>query len=610
MTVTQTTQSPNMTGHTQTAHAAINFGKKRELLENGDGPIMLSGGEMLIQSLIDEGVEYIFGYPGGAVLHIYDAIFKQDAIEHILVRHEQAAGHMADAYSRRTGKTGVVLATSGPGATNTVTAIATAFMDSIPMVVISGQVPKYLIGDDAFQETDMVGVSRPIVKHSFQVREASEIPDIIKKAFYIAQSGRPGPVVIDIPKDTTAPHEKFEYNYPESVNLRSYQPSVKGHSGQIKKAVETLLSAKRPILYSGGGVILGNAHKELTQLAHQLNLPVTNTLMGLGAFPGSDRQFLGMLGMHGTYEANMTMHHADVILAVGARFDDRVTNNVQKFCPNVTIIHIDIDPASISKTINADIPIVGDVKSVLTDMLELLQGDDKQLDQPALLDWWSQINEWRKRHGLRYDTSTEQGMKPQAVVEKLYEVTNGNAIITSDVGQHQMFAALYYKYNEPRQWLNSGGLGTMGVGLPYAMAAKLVEPERDVVCITGEGSIQMNIQELSTCFQYGLPVKILCLNNAQLGMVKQWQDMLYEGRHASSYMESLPDFVKLAESYGHVGIKITDPEKLEEQLAEAMAMKEKLVFIDVYVDRNEHVYPMQVAGQSMRDMWLSKGERT
>lgn len=610
MTVTQTTQSPNMTGHTQTAHAAINFGKKRELLENGDGPIMLSGGEMLVQSLIDEGVEYIFGYPGGAVLHIYDAIFKQDAIEHILVRHEQAAGHMADAYSRRTGKTGVVLATSGPGATNTVTAIATAFMDSIPMVVISGQVPKHLIGDDAFQETDMVGVSRPIVKHSFQVRHASEIPEIIKKAFYIAQSGRPGPVVIDIPKDTTAPHEKFEYNYSESVNLRSYQPSVKGHSGQIKKAIETLLAAKRPILYSGGGVILGNAHEELTKLARQLNLPVTNTLMGLGAFPGSDRQFVGMLGMHGTYEANMTMHHADVILAVGARFDDRVTNDVKKFCPSATIIHIDIDPASISKTINADIPIVGDVKSVLTDMLELLEGDDKQLDQPALLDWWSQINEWRKRHGLRYDTSTEHGMKPQSVVEKLYEVTNGNAIITSDVGQHQMFAALYYKYNEPRQWLNSGGLGTMGVGLPYAMAAKLVEPERDVVCITGEGSIQMNIQELSTCFQYGLPVKILCLNNAQLGMVKQWQDMLYEGRHASSYMESLPDFVKLAESYGHVGIKITDPAKLDEQLAEAMAMKDKLVFIDVYVDRHEHVYPMQVAGQSMRDMWLSKGERT
>ncbi|WP_264480634.1 acetolactate synthase 3 large subunit [Psychrobacter sp. I-STPA6b] len=569
---------------------------------------MLSGAEMLVQSLIDEGVDYIFGYPGGAVLHIYDALFKQDDIEHILVRHEQAAGHMADAYSRTTGKTGVVLATSGPGATNTVTAIATAFMDSIPMVVISGQVPSNLIGDDAFQETDMVGVSRPIVKHSFQVRHASDIPTIIKKAFYIAQSGRPGPVVIDIPKDTTAPHEKFPYQYPEAINIRSYQPSVKGHGGQIKKAVDTILGAKRPVLYAGGGVILSNASKELTEFAHRLNLPVTNTLMGLGGFPGSDRQFIGMLGMHGTYEANMTMHHADVIIAIGARFDDRVTNNVKKFCPNATIVHIDIDPATISKIVTSHVPIVGDVKSVLSDMLEAI--GDKELDQPALLDWWSQINEWRKRHGLRYDTSTEHGMKPQHVIETLYKLTNGKAIITSDVGQHQMFAALYYKYDEPRQWLNSGGLGTMGVGLPYAMAAKLVNPQRDVVCITGEGSIQMNIQELSTCFQYDLPVKILNLNNAQLGMVKQWQDMLYEGRHAHSYMNSLPDFVKLAESYGHKGVKITDPDKLEEQMAEALAMKDKLVFIDVYVDRNEHVYPMQVAGQSMRDMWLAKGERT
>ena len=610
MTVTQTTQSPNMTGHTQTADAAANFEKKQAQIDGGKQAVMLSGAEMLVQSLTDEGVEYLFGYPGGAVLHIYDALFKQDKIEHILVRHEQAAGHMADAYSRRTGKTGVVLATSGPGATNTVTAIATAFMDSIPMVVISGQVPSNLIGDDAFQETDMVGVSRPIVKHSFQVRHASDIPTIIKKAFFIAQSGRPGPVVIDVPKDTTAPHEKFAYEYPESINIRSYQPSFKGHSGQIKKAIEAILSAKRPILYAGGGVILANASPELTEFAHRLNLPVTNTLMGLGGFPGSDRQFVGMLGMHGTYEANMSMHHADVIVAVGARFDDRVTNNVKKFCPNATIVHIDIDPATISKIINSHIPIVGDVKAVLTEMLDAIKEGDKQLDQPALLDWWSQINEWRKRHGLRYDTSTEHGMKPQYVVETLYKLTEGKAIITSDVGQHQMFAALYYKYDEPRQWLNSGGLGTMGVGLPYAMAAKLVEPKRDVVCITGEGSIQMNIQELSTCFQYDLPVKILNINNAQLGMVKQWQDMLYEGRHSHSYMESLPDFVKLAESYGHKGVKITDPDKLEEQLAEALAMKDKLVFIDVYVDRNEHVYPMQVAGQSMRDMWLAKGERT
>ncbi len=609
-TVTQTTQSPNMTGHTQTGNAAKNFEEKQQrLAENSQQPVMMSGAEMLVQSLTDEGVKYIFGYPGGAVLHIYDALFQQDNIEHILVRHEQAAGHMADAYSRVTGNTGVVLATSGPGATNTVTAIATAYMDSVPMVVIAGQVPSSLIGEDAFQETDMVGVSRPIVKHSFQVRHASEIPMIVKKAFYIAQSGRPGPVVIDVPKDMTAPSEKFAYEYPEEVFIRSYQPSVKGHTGQIKKAVETLLAAQRPIIYAGGGVIWSKAHEELTGLAHRLNLPVTNTLMGLGTFPGSDRQFLGMLGMHGTYEANMTMHHADVILAVGARFDDRVTNNVKKFCPNATIIHIDIDPASISKTIMAHIPIVGDVKSVLTDMLDII-GDDKELEQHALLDWWSQINEWRKRHGLRYDTNTDNGIKPQSVVQALCKVTDGQAIITSDVGQHQMFAALYYTYNEPRQWLNSGGLGTMGVGLPYAMAAKLACPERDVVCITGEGSIQMNIQELSTCLQYNLPVKILNINNAQLGMVKQWQDMLYEGRHAQSYMNSLPDFVKLAESYGHVGIKITDPATMEAQLAEAMAIKDRLVFIDVCVDRNEHVYPMQIAGQTMRDMWLTKGERT
>ena len=607
--MTQTTQAPNMTGENQTAHAAPNFDKKTAKASAGE-PVMMSGAEMLVQALIDEGVEYIFGYPGGAVLHIYDALFKQDSIEHILVRHEQAAGHMADAYSRVTGQTGVVLATSGPGATNTVTAIATAFMDSIPMVIISGQVPSSLIGDDAFQETDMIGVSRPVVKHSFQVRHASEIPEIVRRAFYIASSGRPGPVVIDVPKDKTAPNEKFPYHFPESVSMRSYQPSVRGHSGQIRKAIETLIAAKRPVLYSGGGVIASNASAELTALARLLNLPVTNTLMGLGAYPGSDKQFLGMLGMHGTYEANMTMHNSDVILAVGARFDDRVTNNTQKFCPNAKIIHIDIDPASISKTINAHIPIVGDVKNVLSDMLAVLTENNAKLDQAALNDWWAQINEWRKRHGLRYDKDDSHGMKPQHVVERLYELTHGKAIITSDVGQHQMFAALYYKYDEPRQWLNSGGLGTMGVGLPYAMAAKLANPERDVVCITGEGSIQMNIQELSTCLQYNLPVKILNLNNAQLGMVKQWQDMIYEGRHSHSYMDSLPDFVKLAEAYGHVGIQITDPAKLDEQLAYALSLKDRLVFIDVLVDKNEHVYPMQLAGQSMRDMWLAKGERT
>ncbi|MDO4450050.1 MAG: acetolactate synthase 3 large subunit [Moraxella sp.] len=572
----------------------------------------MSGGELLVQALVDEGVTHIFGYPGGAVLHIYDALFKQDKIEHVLVRHEQAAGHMADAYSRVTGRTGVVLATSGPGVTNTVTAIATAFMDSIPMVVLAGQVPSTLIGDDAFQECDMVGISRPIVKHSFVVRDPKDIPTIVKKAFYIASSGRPGPVVIDIPKDMTNPADKFDYFMPSEVSIRSYQPTSRGHGGQIKKAVEVLLSAKRPVLYSGGGVVQGGASDELRELANLLKLPVTNTLMGLGAYPATSEQFVGMLGMHGTYEANMTMHHADVILAVGARFDDRVTNNVKKFCPNATIIHIDIDPTSISKTITAHIPIVGDVKPVLTEMVNIIKSSDKRLDEHALNDWWAQINEWRKRHGLRYGNDTDaeiHAIMPQRVVETLYKLTDGKAIITSDVGQHQMFAALYYKYDEPRQWLNSGGLGTMGVGLPYAMAAKLAYPERTVVCITGEGSIQMNIQELSTCLQYNLPVKILNLNNAQLGMVKQWQDMLYEGRHAQSYMKSLPDFVKLAESYGHKGVKITNPATMEQELKEALEM-DGLVFIDVYVDKAEHVYPMQVAGQSMRDMWLSKGERT
>ncbi len=606
-----TEQPAQNQGHSSQKDVFSQFHANQIALKNGE-TVHMSGGDLLVQALVDEGVEYIFGYPGGAVLHIYDALFKQDKIEHILVRHEQAAGHMADAYSRVTGKTGVVLATSGPGATNTVTAIATAFMDSIPMVVLAGQVPSGLIGDDAFQECDMIGISRPIVKHSFQVRDPKEIPTIIKKAFFVASSGRPGPVVVDIPKDMTNPADKFAYHMPDSVNIRSYQPTLKGHSGQIKKAVETLLSAKRPVIYAGGGVVLGNASDELTQLAKLLNLPVTNTLMGLGCFAGSDSQFVGMLGMHGAYEANMTMHHSDVILAVGVRFDDRVTNNVKKFCPNATIIHIDVDPASISKTINAHIPIVGDVKPVLMEMLAILQSSQKRLDEHALSDWWGQINEWRKRHGLCYDQDGDgqlHTIKPQRVVETLYKLTNGKAIITSDVGQHQMFAALYYKYDSPRQWLNSGGLGTMGVGLPYAMAAKLAFPEKTVVCITGEGSIQMNIQELSTCLQYNLPVKILNLNNAQLGMVKQWQDMLYEARHAQSYMKSLPDFVKLAESYGHKGVKITNSATMEAELKAALEM-DGLVFIDVYVDRTEHVYPMQVAGQSMRDMWLSKGERT
>lgn len=571
---------------------------------------LLSGGEMLVRALADEGVEHVFGYPGGAVLHIYDALFKQDKIQHYLVRHEQAAGHMADAYSRVTGQTGVVLVTSGPGATNTVTAIATAYMDSIPMVILSGQVASHLIGEDAFQETDMVGVSRPIVKHSFQVRHASEIPAIIKKAFYIAASGRPGPVVVDIPKDVTNPIDKFAYEYPEKVKMRSYQPPYRGHSGQIRKAVDELINAKRPVIYSGGGVVQGNASELLTELAHLLNYPVTNTLMGLGGFPGTDPQFIGMLGMHGCYEANMAMHNADVIFAVGARFDDRVTNNPAKFSPNAKVIHIDIDPATISKTISAHIPIVGAVEPVLQEMLaQLKQLNVSKPNPEAIGSWWDQINEWRKVHGLRYEAAVDGGMKPQQVVETLYKITNGEAIITSDVGQHQMFAALYYKYDEPRKWINSGGLGTMGVGLPYAMAAKLAKPEQQVVCITGEASIQMCIQELSTCKQYGLNVKILCLNNRALGMVKQWQDMNYEGRHSSSYVESLPDFPKLMEAYGHVGIQINHADELEAKLEEAMAINDKCVFINVMVDRSEHVYPMQIAGQSMQDMWLSKGER-
>ncbi|MBL0230168.1 MAG: acetolactate synthase 3 large subunit [Moraxellaceae bacterium] len=573
---------------------------------------LLSGGEMLIRALADEGVEFLFGYPGGAVLHIYDAIFQQDRVKHILVRHEQAAGHMADGYSRSTGKTGVVLVTSGPGATNTITPIATAYMDSIPMVIISGQVPSHLIGEDAFQETDMVGISRPIVKHSFQVRHASEIPMMVKKAFYLAASGRPGPVVIDIPKDCTNPIDKFPYEYPEKVKLRSYNPPARGHAGQIKKAIDELIQAKRPIIYTGGGVVQGNASALLIELAKLLNYPVTNTLMGLGAYPGSDPQFVGMLGMHGTYEANMTMHHADLILAIGARFDDRVTNNTKKFCPQAKVIHIDIDPAAISKTIMAHIPIVGAVEPVLVEMLaQLKQMGVSKPNPEAIASWWKQIDQWREHHGLRYEPAAEGGeMKPQQVVEMMYKVTEGKAIVASDVGQHQMFAALYYKYDRPRQWINSGGLGTMGFGLPAAMGCAMAFPNETVICVTGEASIQMNIQELSTCLQYNLPIKIVNLNNRALGMVKQWQDMMYEGRHASSYMESLPDFVKLVEAYGHVGMKITDVNELESKMREAFAMKDRLVFLDVYVDQFEHVYPMLIANNSMRDMWLSKTERT
>ena len=579
---------------------------------------LLSGGEMIARALEDEGVEYIFGYPGGAVLHIYDALFKDCKVPHVLVRHEQAATHAADGYARATGKPGVVLVTSGPGATNAITGIATAYMDSIPMVVLSGQVQSHLIGEDAFQETDMVGISRPIVKHSFMVKRTEQLPGMIKKAFHIASTGRPGPVVIDIPKDLTRPDEKFEYDYPKTVKMRSYSPAQRGHTGQIKKAAKMLLAAKRPVIYAGGGVILGEGSELLTQLARELNYPVTNTLMGLGAYPGSDRQFLGMLGMHGFYEANMAMHHSDCILAIGARFDDRVTNTVDKFCPGARIIHVDVDPASISKTVMADIPIVGPVQSVLTEMLSQiaqLQAKDSTLpNADALERWWQQIEDWRASHGLlsgrRYGESDM--IMPQQVIESLYRATNGDAYVTSDVGQHQMFAAQYYPFDQPRRWINSGGLGTMGFGLPAAMGVQLAFPDKNVACVTGEGSIQMNIQELSTCTQYNTPVKIINLRNNYLGMVKQWQDMQYEGRYAmSTYEDSLPDFVKLVEAYGHVGMKVDKLEDLDKAMDEAFAMKDRLVFVDVFIDRMEHVYPMHIAPNgSMKDMWLSKNERT
>ena len=570
---------------------------------------------MLIRALQDEGVEYVFGYPGGAVLHIYDALFKQNRIQHVLVRHEQAATHMADGYARSTGRPGVVFVTSGPGATNAVTGIATAYMDSIPMVVLSGQVQSHLIGTDSFQETDMVGISRPVVKHSFLVRSASELPETIKKAFFIATSGRPGPVVIDVPKDVTSPTELYDYDYPETVSMRSYSPATKGHTGQVKKAIKMLMSCERPMIYSGGGVVQGNAATQLTEMTRMLGFPITNTLMGLGAYPGTDKQFLGMLGMHGTFEANNAMHHCDLLLAIGARFDDRITNTVSKFCPYAEIIHIDIDPASISKTVNADVPIVGPVDAVLDEMNRLLAPEiaKRSDNQKSLLaEWWEQIEGWRRQDCLKVlRDEGDTKIKPQEAVQALYKATKGDAYVTSDVGQHQMFAALYYPFDEGRKWINSGGLGTMGFGLPAAMGAQIAHPDDLVVCITGEGSIQMNIQELSTCSQYGLPIKIVNLNNGSLGMVKQWQDMIYEGRHSHSYMESLPDFVKLVESYGHVGFKVETIDELEPVLNEAMAIRNKLVFVDVLVDPSEHVYPMLVAPNgSMRDMWLRKGVRT
>ena len=572
---------------------------------------LLSGGEMLIRALHDEGVEMVYGYPGGAVLHIYDAIFKQDKVEHILVRHEQAATHAADGYARATGRPGVVLVTSGPGATNAITGIATAFMDSIPMIVISGQVDSSLIGSDGFQETDMVGVSRPIVKHSFMVQNPEDIPMVVKKAFHIATTGRPGPVVIDIPKDVTDPAKKFPYSYPESVKLRSYSVPGKGHTGQIKKAVEILLAAKRPVIYSGGGVVQGNGSELLKELARTLGYPVTNTLMGLGAYPATDRQFLGMLGMHGTYEANMAMHFSDVVLGIGARFDDRVTNTISKFCPGAKILHIDIDPASISKTVIADVPIVGSVTSVLEEMLELVRNAETKVDRKAIDQWWKQIEGWREKDSLKVIPHDDDTIKPQQVIQTLYEVTNGDAYVSSDVGQHQMFAAQYYKFDQPRRWINSGGLGTMGFGFPAAMGVQFAFPGAVSVCVTGEGSFQMNLQELATCMQYQLPIKIVCLNNQALGMVKQWQDMQYGGRYShSTYAESLPDFIKLVEAYGHVGVRIEKLSELRSKMEAAFALKDKLVFIDVQVDAMEHVYPMAIKGGAMKDMYLSKTERT
>ncbi|GAB6049819.1 acetolactate synthase 3 catalytic subunit [Hydrogenophilus islandicus] len=572
-----------------------------------------TGAEIVIRSLQEEGVRFVFGYPGGAVLHIYDALFQinqaepEREIRHILVRHEQAAVHAADGYARATGEVGVALVTSGPGATNAVTGIATAYMDSIPVVILSGQVPTPVIGEDAFQEVDTVGITRPCVKHNFLVKDVTKLAETIKKAFHIARTGRPGPVLVDIPKDITA--QLTDFHYPKTVAMRSYNPVVKGHPGQIRKAAQALLQAKRPMIYTGGGVVLGNAAPELRAVVKRLGYPITQTLMGLGAFPASDPQFLGMPGMHGTYEANMALHYCDVLLAVGARFDDRVVGNVPHFLQEPrTIIHIDVDPSSISKRVPVDIPIVGDVKAVLADLLAALDSLDDQPDAAALAAWWQQIDAWRARKCLAYTPSNEV-IKPQFVIEKLWEVTKGQAIVTSDVGQHQMWAAQYYRFDEPRRWLNSGGLGTMGVGLPYAMGAKLAYPEMPVVCVTGEASIQMCIQELSTCKQFRLPIKIVNLNNRYLGMVRQWQELFYSGRYSESYMDSLPDFAQLARSYGHVGIRVDRPEEVVPALEAAFTThKDDLVFLDIQVDPRENVYPMIQGGKGLTEMILGSEE--
>ena len=568
----------------------------------------LSGSQILMQFLKDEGVEYVFGYPGGAVLHIYDEIYAQDDVQHILVRHEQGATHMADGYARATGKPGVVLVTSGPGATNAVTGIATAHMDSVPMVVITGQVPTHAIGSDAFQEVDCVGITRPCVKHNFLVKDVRELAATLKKAFYVATTGRPGPVVVDIPKDVTRPDLKVPYEYPASVTMRSYNPVVRGHPGQIRRALDLILSAKRPMIYTGGGVVLDDAADELVRFTRTLGYPITNTLMGLGAYPGTDPQFIGMLGMHGTYEANMAMHHCDVLIGIGARFDDRVVGDVSKFCPEARIVHIDIDPASISKTVKVHVPIVGSVANVLGEINGILEASNCRPDAQALAEWWERIHRWKSIDCLAYDHS-DTLIKPQSVLRKLYEVTGGDAYVTSDVGQHQMWAAQFYPFDKPRRWINSGGLGTMGFGMPAALGVQLAFPDAQVACVTGEGSIIMCIQELSTAKQYGLPIKVVNLNNRYLGMVRQWQEFMYENRESHSYLDSLPDFAALAESFGHVGMKIESPGDVEGALREAFAMKDRLVFMDFITDPAENVYPMMMAGKGHNEMVLSEQSR-
>jgi acetolactate synthase-1/2/3 large subunit len=562
----------------------------------------LTGAEIVVRCLAEEGTEFVFGYPGGAVLNIYDEVFKQNKFKHVLVRHEQAAVHAADGYARATGRTGVALVTSGPGATNAVTGIATAYMDSIPMVVISGQVPTAAIGMDAFQEVDMVGITRPCVKHNFLVKDVKDLAETIKKAFYLASTGRPGPVVVDVPKDVT--QHKTEFTYPKKVTMRSYNPVIKGHPGQVKRAVQMILEAKRPMFYTGGGVVLSNASEELTQLTRLLGFPITSTLMGLGGYPGTDPQFTGMLGMHGTYEANMAMQHCDVLIAIGARFDDRVIGNPEHFVQEGRrIIHIDIDPTSIAKRVKVDVPIVGNVKDVLAEMNKLIQASKEKPDSAALKAWWTQIELWRSNDCMKYDRNSSL-IKPQYVIETLHQVTRGEAYVTSDVGQHQMWAAQYYKFDQPRRWINSGGLGTMGFGMPAAMGVQFAHPEAMVACVTGEGSIQMNIQELATCKQFNLPLKIILLNNRFLGMVRQWQEFFYGNRYSESYMDALPDFVKLAESYGHVGMKIEKPEDVEGALKEAFGMKDRLVFMNFITDQKENVFPMIPAGKGLSEMIL------